>query len=376
MATFVVLLQIQKNKPLKLTHYTIGDFKHLSFEKEFLPKNIVPITPERILSQIHNPDALDADIVLTVALNDQNEIIGYVGALPANAGGEHCAWNSCWWVKPGAAADVSMQLLYSFISNWKRKVLFSEMTPHTSKIIEHLGFCSMITYKGFRGYYRFCMTEILTRKKPAFKKISGLLRIADAVANSVINTWLLFKRLKTHEEVEQVNARDLTEEDRAFIALHSVDSITKRSIEGFNWISKYKWLVRPQEANPEIASKYYFSYSVKHFESQWLRFKSDKNLVGLVNYTIRDKEIKLSYVFCSPGSEEYIADYFYIMLKHKRNLSLITTFHPGIVKALNTKSFIFKTHLPKFSAVSNEVINAVGTNEVSIQMGDGDCVFT
>ena len=362
---------------MKLKQYTIADFKKLVFEEEFLHGKVIPVTPVRIKSQINNPKALDSDVVLTVAIDENDEILGYAGALPDEVNGLRCAWNSCWRVKNGAPAEVSMQLLFTFISNWNKNVMFSEMTPHTSRIIEALGFCKPVTNYGLRGYFRSCLAEILPRKRKSLSKIKGILKLIDVIANLPINLYSILYRNSTSIKTEIIAADKLTDEDEAFIQKHNSTQPSKRNIADFQWIDRFSWLVDDKDASTEIANKYYFSYKVSRFRSQWVRFMENEQLVGLVNFTIRDKELKLPYIYCEEGTETIIGDFFYTMLVKDKKLASVTTFHPAITSTLLLrKHFLFKTRLPKYSAISKDLYNASGLTDISFQMGDGDCVFT
>ena len=61
---------------------TIKQLEEYIHSSEFKNAEIIPITFHRARSQIKNPRATSENVVLIIAYNDKNEIIGYTGALP------------------------------------------------------------------------------------------------------------------------------------------------------------------------------------------------------------------------------------------------------------------------------------------------------
>lgn len=362
---------------MEIKNYTLSELADYIRTGDYLNDKTVPITPLRVYSQQKNPKASNSDIVFSIAFDNNGVIIGYIGALPELINGERCAWNSCWWVKPGASANVSMALFVAFLNNWDRKVLFSDMTPLTASIIKRLGFCTHKKTIGFRAYYRFILADVLPRKKTYFKKIKGLLSLLDASLNSLLSIRNVFLPKFKYGDVLLEKAEKLNADDDVFIQQLNQNQAAKRSSADFNWIAQNPWLLATNIANEQIRKGYYFSYAVDDFRSMWIRFVKNGKLVALVNYTIKDSELKLPYVFCESGADNFVAKYSLYLLKSNRNLASITVFHQGIVQVLNQqKGFIFKVALPKYSAISNELLQKIGKSNIELQMGDGDCVFT
>lgn len=361
---------------MEFKNYNLAQLKAYIESGEFLESEVIAITPLRVLSQLKNPNAQANDIVLSTACNNEGQIIGFIGALPDKVNGIKCAWNSCWWVKPGTPAQVSMKLLFTFISNWQKKVLFSEMTPHTSQIIEKLGFCNTKTIAGFRGYYRFSLAEVLPGKKKTLEKIKKILQITDFLLNLVLRFRHSFQSIKPSLKTE--TTQTLTPNDDAFISKFNQNSPSKRLSIEFNWIVQNPWVTLSSPATKKISKRYYFTYEAKRFETVWVRFFRDNEMLALVNYTIRNEALKLCYVFCHSSDAESISNYFMNLLKTDRKIATITTFHESLSEVFNKqpKGFLYKVRLPKYSAISNELLNESGIEHPEFQMGDGDAIFT
>lgn len=353
----------------------ISELKSFIENNDHLKDEVIPITPLRAYSQIKNPKASPDDVALTIAQTDNGKIVGYIGALPDEVNNQRCAWNSCWWVKEGAPAEVSMKLFFTFLSNWDKKVLFSEMTPHTASIIKQMGFCTHSDSIGFRGYSRFTLAEILPQKKKSLGTLRPIFVVADWGLNFLLNlTHLFIRDSKGNFQTEIIE--QLTNDDDDFIGKHNKSNASKRYAQEHNWISELSWLTNDEDKEKTYKSRYYFSFFTKRFMAYWVRFFVEGELVALVNCTMRDNHLRLPYVYCNQGFERDLASYFYALVKKDSTLSTITTFHQGLSKELRNKRFLFKTNLPKYSAISNDLLTDVDSQDLEYQMGDGDCVFT
>lgn len=363
---------------MEYKNYTLAELKSYIDSGQYLASDIIAITPIRAYSQLQNPKASPTDIVLTIAFLNRNEIVGYIGALPDKVNNIKCAWNSCWWVKPGTPAEVSMKLFFLFVSNWEKNVLFSEMTPHTAKMIEQMRFCKCTTTIGFRAYYRFSLNKVLPAKKKVFGKIKGLLYGIDQVLNSMIALRNFMHKNKNASNLKVETISELGELDDRFIDRFNQDNLAKRYSTDFNWIQQNTWLNTSPNYDKEIAQRYFFSYYTPQFESKWLRFYQNDTLVGLVNYTIRNGALKLPYVYCDASFAVPIANYFIQLLKKNSRLSTITTFHYLLVEAFMNQrcKFIYHVRLPKYSAISTQLFTQTTIDNPEFQMGDGDAVFT
>lgn len=362
---------------MEIKNYTIAELEEWIKSDQYLAGDVVPITPARVYSQKKNPHLHADDIVLTVARDGNQSVLGYIGALPFTLNGVKCAWNSCWWVRKGAPAGVSMKLLFTFIQNWERNVLFSEMTPQTVSIIEKLRFCKHKTTNGFRGYSRFVLSEVLPRKKKFLRHLRLLLKAFDVAANFFVQ---LINSLKPDEDLKGYTfdaVEKLGTSGGEFIKLFDDKWTAPRTIEDFNWIASCPWVVSVKEARKDIMERYYFSYAVERFEQKWIRVFCQKKLVGLFNISIRDNHLKIQYVYASDEVTRTIAKWVVNFIRKDKTLYCVTTFHRGLGEYLRKKEkFIFTTDLPKYSAISSQLATSAGVLALVFQMGDGDVIFT
>jgi hypothetical protein len=362
---------------MEIKNYTIAELEEWIDGGQYLNNDVVPISPARVYSQKKNPHLHAGDVVLTIARDENHSILGYIGALPFTLNGVKCAWNSCWWVRKGAPAGVSMKLLFTFIQNWDRNVLFSEMTPHTVSIIEKLRLCDHKTTVGFRGYSRFVLSEVLPGKKNFFRHVGLLLKVFDFTANifvQLLNAFRADEDLKGYTFDAVVK---LGPSDGEFIKLFDGKWTAPRNVEDFNWIAENPWVVQAKEAHPEVMERYYFSYAVERFEQKWIQVFRNKKLVGIFNASIRDNHLKIQYVYASGEAIVVIGKWVVNRILKDKTLCCVTTFHQGLGEYLRKKGkFIFTTGLPKYSAISSQLSADAGVSSLAFQMGDGDVIFT
>lgn len=363
---------------LSLRRITIAQLVAYAHEVVASNNEVIPITIPRATSQAMNPKANPDDVVLTVASYGNNDIVGYIGALPDRVGSSRCAWNSCWWVKPGTPPDVSLRLLLSFLTDWDQRVIFSEMTPRTSLLIEKLNFCTHIPVAGFRGYIRLCLAEVLPQKKPLTRRFAMPLRVADCLGNALINLKVLLFGLgaKSPLSLQHTYIPYPMATDDPFIQRFNADQPAKRYSADFQWVTNHPWVHTKPMASSTVSKRYHFTYAVGRFETKWVRFTNDGQTWGLVGYSIRDKHLKLQYVYAESQAMEHISCFFYRVLASDPSLCTITTFHAGLVRYLSKRAFLFRTYLPKLTAQSNKLIANHGEKDFTLQMGDGDCIFT
>jgi hypothetical protein len=357
----------------------LDELVQYAHEVEASTDDVLPITLPRAESQTLNPKGLPHDIVLVVAYNEKNQVEGYAGALPEKIGDTRCAWNSGWWVKPGAPSTISFKLLFELLAEWDQKLLFSELTPTTSVLVDRLGFCKLHHIQGFRGYLRFCLADLLPRKKPCFARYTGLLKCADRLGNFFINMGLFFfgNDRSDYRNIEVARFEFPLPEDESFLRKMDAVNPIHRTSTDFQWIARYPWVVSPKLAQKGVAQRYYFSYAIGRFETGWMRFSLMGKTAGLVAYTIRNQHLKLNYVFVEPEITDFVGRYFYSVLKADRSLCTVTTFHQALAAYFaSDRQFLFITRLPKMTAQSKTLIAEARSDEFVFQMGDGDCIFT
>ena len=347
--------------------------------EEFKKSNILPVTRERALSQTLNPRADAEDIVLTIAYNDKDEIIAYVGALPDQIKKKtKVAWNTCWYSTPGEGGTIALPLFLQFVKDYNKKVIFQDLTPHTTKILRSLpNFEFIATKKGYRIFYRFATAKIIINKIPKLSFLKGLLLFCDKICNFFYSFRLKYwkKKINTVVVVEKVDEIDQEIDD--FIKSHNKDELFRRGANELRWILDNKWLKERKDKDDKPETRYHFSYLVNSFDYHLLKFKIENKLIGFVLLKQRDGNVDTPYVYIEKTYEIEIGRSLLQYILEIRAGSFLTFNHDllTVFSKINNPR-LFKKKLQRDIVVGKELLNEIDSKKIILQDGDGDGVFT
>jgi hypothetical protein len=230
---------------------------------------IIPITPERALSQQKNPNAKPGDPCLWVALSDQDgEVIGFCGSLPGQdvRNKTRMGWNSCWWVDPNRGKEAAMPLFYNFLKSWDQRVAFSDMTYQTRAIIDQLGFCNTREETMVQSYLRVPVSKTISRLGVLGIFLYPMIVPLALLVNGVQLIRIGFVSRSLDSRIRNglnIKARNrLNDEEIVFIRQYQEYNFTRHTSEEFRWIEQNPWLVPGDKESIKTGSKYPFSYNV------------------------------------------------------------------------------------------------------------------
>ena len=359
---------------MQLREITIGALMDFIASEFYRNSKIIPITPQRAISQVNNPYAQQEDVALILAIDSNEQLIGYIGIMPGKTtfSDERFFWNTCWWVDKVEGKAVAMPLFYSMLKQCNFNTIFFDLTPHTAIIVKKLGFCTEIS-EGVKVFLRVHSVQILPKKHAFFNYLKPLLYIGDVIFNALhAIRWVVCKnKFKTTYTLIE----ELDEEALLFLEKNQKNGVLPFNQLKLNWIKQYPWLVaHPTAEEKAIAKKYYFSYITASFSLKVMKIKDNNTVVGLVVATIRDEEMKLSYCFFEKEytSQLTAAIFDFAISNH---ISSITTFHPLIAKEIQKHPIIFSKKINKNIAYP-EKCKALGITTKIFQDGDGDAIFT
>lgn len=364
---------------MKFEEYTLSQLVSYTLSDKYEQSAVIPITPLRAKSQVKNPRANPEDIVLIIAYNDQDEMIGYIGALPDWVGGDihkKAAWNSCWWIDPVNGREEAMPLFYRFIDRWDRKVMFAELTPQTFQIVSRMGFFEGRIITGCRGYLRLPLSEILPAKRNIFQPIRWLLYAIDTIFNLFweirLMIWNALNRKNDNMEWQFVESSD--EEIARLISQSSDKELTRRGEAELTWIRDHPWVM---EGRPDTyAKRYHFTSHARHFLHQWIKIISGNDLRAFLIITLRNGHLKVPYLYYTPESLPDILDFLlHYMINNK--VLYVTLYRKDLADwFMKSKSpMLYKRRIPRYTAISKDLSDSV-PEDYFLQDGDGDCVFT
>ena len=363
---------------MEFREITIDQLVSFVQSEEFQTSKVIPITPQRARSQSVNPAARPEDIVLTIAYDDQDQIVGYIGALPDNPVSENVermAWNSCWWVDPDKGSEAAMQLFVRFIGHWDKNVLFSEMTPHTYQILSRMNFFQTKIRHGFRGYIRLALAVFLPSRYGFFRGMGWLLKGVDGLFNLFWNfrlrVWIGLHRKPrdfSWEIVENIDDRVIE-----LIGNNSAKYLATRGGEDLSWIIENPWVLEGRDDS--IAGRYHFTSHVGTFRQQMVLIHEEEHPVAFLVLNNRDGHLKIPYLF----GEEYLETVkeFLVPFMIRERIKFVTTFHDKLAAYLfkSRMPVLFKKSVPRFTGISKQLLEYV-SEDFKMQDGDGDGVFT
>jgi len=333
---------------------------------------IIPISPQRAISQSNNPNSKATDVALILALDNSENIIGYIGILPGKITNNSAPyfWNSCWWVDTKKGKLAAMLLFYKMLQISNKKMVFFELTETTKNIVAKFKFKTEVV-TGFKGFLLFNFAQILSRKNNFFKTIKPLLSFSDWFLNCFISLKLSKFKKDTNIECKPITSID--EETEKFIHQFSDSQLIPINKSELNWIIKYPWInTRPTIEDKQIAKRYFFSSVSKSFSNNLYKVYKDEKLIAVLFFTIRNNEMKLPYAYFNSDDTSSVIDAIYQIAINKLVKSF-TCFNQQLVQELNTSKnpFTFTKPLSKNIAYPS----TLNVNRNMMQDGDGDAVF-
>ena len=355
-----------------------GIIKFISSE-EFLNGPVIPITPLRAISHSMNPRGNPDDIILILAYNENDELIGYIGSLPDHINliaGQRVAWNSCWWVDPVQGKETAMQLFYRFLDRWKKQVLFADLTPLTYNIISKTGFFQTRIKTGTRGYLRMPLSEILPPKNQVFRSFKWFFSAFDFIFNIFweIRLKIWKDRNKMDEKINWAFIWDLDPGIAGLMQKESTGDLIGRGEAELNWIRDYPWISHVKDK--VYASRYNFTYYARRFEHHRIKITENNQIKAFLIITIRNNHLKVPYLFYEKDSLSQVMNFLLHFMITSR-IHYISVFRKDLAEFLfkNPAPMIWKKRIPRYTAISKDIFSIL-PEEYQSQDGDGDCVFT
>ena len=360
----------------KISLNNIIEFIHSKEYKNFENK---PISHARALSYINNPHANKTDVVLFLALI-QNELVGYRTVFADVFYEENhkikFAWLSGNWTHPNHRRKKISTLLFKEVAKeWNNKLMYSNYAEASKLVYDKTNqFKTIKTLKGKRYYRRFCLAELLPNKHLFFKKTKFILKGLDYF----LNIFFLLKPQNkidvsnySIEKIKNWNSLEI----KGFLNQYKKEELFKRDLNTYNWILDYPW-IKTDTQTAQFSKKYYFSSYAKVFKNNFYVLKKDNNIIAVINISIRDKHLKIPYFY---GTIENIQPVIQWINKQSKecNINYLTVYDTKINQELNKHKFLFKKDFTqKFIATKTLTEKHQKIDKMKIQTGDGDTVFT
>jgi len=386
-----------------LTHAQLPDY--LASEA-YQRSAVLPISPIRASSYLHNPLAKPEHPVLFLAEED-GVLRGFLGTLPDSFAlngqdqqDQSMAWMSCLWVDPACRGQgVAGKLVRQAHDAWGGLLAMTEYTLPSQALYERLGlFHTLPSRPGWRAYRRPDLEGILPRRWPKLEPAAPLLRGLDKLGEGLLSlgeckpapldsgpvrvgrTW--FQAWNPQDP-----ALDRQLDHAVAAAMAAFVPPFAPTPAQLRWTQQHPWL---REGQPdELARRYPFSSVARQFQTWlWLVSNEHGETQGVVAMLLRDGLLKVPYGLLQPethpnGMADVLALARQLMARHQAH-TLLTHHHgldQGLVKQLaqSRKGFLHLRPSTRYYMVSNELAELWQARKADIfqvQDGAGDAAFT
>jgi len=320
------------NNEIRFEHIKVKDLQE--FAERVLGNSrkgqFVPITMQRAIAHANNPYAAKNDVGLLVAIDSDDEVVGYFGILPLLLrNGDECFkanWFTTWSVSSKVRGrGVGAQLMAEALSLKLDYLIVGSV--HARRVCQKYGFWERQPL----SYYWLDTTGMghlnpLVWLRRGYRKLLHLLRINREVKLKTpfidrLDSWIgpvlkrLFYALITgpqtkvladirFEEGDQIQREPATRPHRPQVELH-------RGVDAVNWMLRYPWVVETGQSITEEMD-YFFSDARAMYRFIALEvFSPDNEFKGFVVYSISQKGSKmvlrtLDYSFPNPSDQHYV----------------------------------------------------------------------
>lgn len=369
-------LRIQKIKLRDLIDFVESEFYHK------LPHK--PISKARAHSYNNNPNGKPEDIVLYMAVDNNQMLVGYRTILSdvfyANGKAIRLGWFSGNWVHPHhRRKGISSFLFNEVYKDWEGKLVYSNYAEASKRLYDKTGkFEALRSIAGYRYYYRSCLGELLPPKSIFFRYITPLLTTIDHFNNLFLKLFAKKNGTKTdtHSITRITDWSDLNLIN--YINLAKQKELFRRDVQTYQWIENYPWIKTDLETK-KLSDRYQFSSYAEKFSSNFYQIHNTQTneAIGFFQMIIRDHHLKIPYMYSSPEGIETII-YFLKEAIEKNKIRYFTIYDKELNLALQQQKFYLqqKPFTQNFFITKKLAVQFSNIRTMAIQSGDGDSVFS
>ena len=389
---------------IRIEHIRVKDL--LPFAEHVIgkskPGQFIPISMQRATAQAHNPYAAKEDVALLVAIDADEEVVGYFGILPLllRAGSDYhkVHWFTTWNVSAkvrgrgvgGQLMAEALTLSHDFLIVGSvharrvcRKYGFWEREPLIYYWLDPSGMAQLNPLVWVRRGYRKLL-RLLQIKKPV--EIHSPLTEALTKAAAPLTQRIFSPRLARLEarlaegfrfqEVEQIHADPAIAPHRPKIELH-------RAVEAVNWMLAYPWVVESGASVTENMDYYFSDARVMYRQIAVEVYDTANEYLGFVVFSVSDKGERAvlkarDFRFSQPSYERAVLA---LALRYAREYNAATIELPAEIAThltgrLGKLLLQRKERIYQCKPQSDDSPLAQLWSEISLHLWDGDMAFS
>ncbi len=324
-------IQMSENS-IRFEHIKVKDLHEFAERVLGASQNgqFVPITMQRAIAHANNPYAAKNDVGLLVAIDSDEEVVGYFGILPLllRSGEEYFKthWFTTWSVSPkvrgrGVGAQLMAEALslnqdYLIVGSVHarrvcRKYGFWERQPLTYFWLDTTGMGHLNPLVWLRRGYRKLLHLLRIDREVKLKTplIDQINRRVGPVLKRFFYSLILGPQIKVledirFEQVDQLQSEPATPPVRPQVELH-------RGVDAVNWMLRHPWVVETGQSITEEMD-YFFSDARPLYRFIALEvFSAEDEYRGFVVYSISQKGQNtilrtLDYCFTQPSDQRFV----------------------------------------------------------------------
>ena len=259
---------------MEIRKLTIAGLNQLMQSDEVAGWSSLPISHLRLVSQMKNPNLDKEDIVMIIVVAN-NELVGYLGALPDNMqvgdATHHVAWASCIWTSPAYRGQGLAKRLTSTLTEvWNHKLFLTEFTANAKAVYDKLGLFETFCVKnGYRYFYKAIFYSIVKNRFSNNSFVLSMVKLLDKAFNIFLSFRLWLKSSFKGKENKYWSESEFKHSSEPLPGT----SLFLQSTSKNQWIFSNPWLSDKKENSCE---KYYFQTFVDRFQFKSVIF-FDKN---------------------------------------------------------------------------------------------------
>ncbi len=366
------------------------------------PAQFIPISMQRAIAQAHNPYAAKEDVALLVAVDADEEVVGYFGILPLllreGSAFHKVHWFTTWNVSAkvrgrGVGGQLMAKALtlghdYLIVGSVHarrvcRKYGFWERAPLIYYWLDPSGMAQLNPLVWMRRGYRKMLRLLRIKKKVEIHSplTEALTNAAAPLTKKIFSSRL--KKLESQlsegfrfQEIEQIHGDPPKAPHRPEVELH-------RAIEAVNWMLAYPWVVESGASVTENMDYFFSDARVLYRQIAVEVYNSEDKYLGFVVFSVSNKGeqavIKTrDYRFSQPSYERAV---LVLALQYAREYDAVMIEIPAEIAAhipdrlakllLQSKERIYQC-MPK----AEDSPLAQLWEEISLHLWDGDMAFS
>ncbi len=348
---------------------------------EYNQFDVLPISLNRVESYLQNPRANPDDFILYM-LFDGYLLIGFytllTDTLCVDNKTERFVWLSGAWVRSEyRRKGISTNLLLELFADWNGRAIYTNYAPNAKAMFDKSGKFSLLTSKkGLKLYFRFHNAELLRQRHRLFNKSLIILQLADSFLNFVTIPFRHFQQLVLATWLTKVKLiREPDESVWHFMEAYPNSAFNRGRIE-YEWILSHPW-VRVETKDKRL---YPFSHTAKEFYYLALQQLTSNGFVeSMALLKVRDAAVSIPYYYSTNNSSRLM---YKAMLAYCHQIKAKSlTFYQEPLLASSNSSYgdaIFRKKMWQKYFISSSLKNSFSSNidYITVQDGDGDCIFT